>query len=173
MQQFQRRLFLLVFSLTPPVIGACSGPNDSDLPSSIARTLGTRSATAQSFQIIHTFENGFDGAEPVLYSFTGGSDGASPFGGVTEDAAGNLYGTTTDGGGYACNDGNGCGTVFKVDATGKATVLHRFTGKHDGMDPMAGVTLGSSGYLYGTTEYGGDHTCDNGLGCGVAFELKP
>jgi uncharacterized repeat protein (TIGR03803 family) len=34
----------------------------------------------------------------ILYSFTGGSDGALPFAGVIADAAGNLYGTTIDGG---------------------------------------------------------------------------
>lgn len=47
--------------------------------------------------------------ETVLYSFTGGSDGCGPVGGLVADAAGNLYGTTNQGGGSA----NG-GTVFEV-----------------------------------------------------------
>ena len=47
--------------------------------------------------------------ETVLYSFTGGSDGCGPLGGLVADAAGNLYGTTNQGGGSA----NG-GTVFEV-----------------------------------------------------------
>jgi len=33
-----------------------------------------------------------------LYDFTGGDDGANPYGGVTLDANGNLYGTTAFGG---------------------------------------------------------------------------
>jgi uncharacterized repeat protein (TIGR03803 family) len=57
------------------------------------------------------------GQETVLYSFTGGADGAIPLAGVIRDAAGNLYGTTADGGPFSS------GTVFKVDTTGKESVL--------------------------------------------------
>jgi uncharacterized repeat protein (TIGR03803 family) len=57
----------------------------------------------------------------VLHSFNY-TDGAFPYGGLIRDAAGNLYGTTTYGG-----DSN-FGTVFKLDATGKETVLHGFRG---------------------------------------------
>src|SRR5205807_3750502 len=53
----------------------------------------------------------------VLHSFKGGRDGANPAGGVVRDSAGNLYGTTENGGNTNC--ALGCGTVFKVDATGK------------------------------------------------------
>jgi hypothetical protein len=58
--------------------------------------------------------------EAVLYRFSGGSDGAHPFAGLTADAAGNLYGTTSHGGIGACGSGSsaddagGCGTVFKL-----------------------------------------------------------
>src|SRR5579862_2834105 len=48
--------------------------------------------------------------ETILYSFTGGNDGAQPIGGVTLDAKGNVYGTTTAGGGSQ-NCGSGCGVV--------------------------------------------------------------
>ncbi len=53
------------------------------------------------------------GIETVLYTFTGGADGGLPIGGLTY-ANGYLYGTTTLGGNTACNNGNGCGTVFKL-----------------------------------------------------------
>src|ERR1700683_2272529 len=70
----------------------------------------------------------------TLYSFQGGTDGANSFSALVRDAAGNLYGTTQAGG----NTRDG-GTVFKVDTTGKETVLHAFTGyPSDGENPYAG-----------------------------------
>ena len=57
------------------------------------------------------------GNETLLYMFSGGADGAYPTGGLVMDAAGNLYGTTFEGGDLSCmfaNMGLGCGTVFKL-----------------------------------------------------------
>jgi uncharacterized repeat protein (TIGR03803 family) len=109
------------------------------------------------------------GKETVLHSFTR-TDGANPYAGVIRDAAGNLYGTAYIGGDLTCNSGFGCGTVFKLDTTGKETVLHRFTGKSgDGANPYAGVIRDAAGNLYGTTAYGGGLICDNG--CGTVFKL--
>ena len=101
------------------------------------------------------------GNETVLYSFTGGADGGLPFGGVIRDAAGNLYGTTTDGG--TAN----VGVVFMLDPAGHETVLYTFTGGADGAYPESGVIRGSTGNLYGTTEYGGKRAG------GVVFEIRP
>lgn len=107
------------------------------------------------------------GKETVLYSFKGGVDGASPLSGVIQDANGNLYGTTLGGG----TSGNG--TVFKLSKTGKETVLHSFTGGTGGGLPSAGVTQDANGNLYGTTESGGDLSCDEaGQGCGVVFKVS-
>ena len=92
----------------------------------------------------------------LLHNFTGPPDGLNSPAGLVEDAAGNLYGTTTQGGviGGAC--GNlGCGTVFKVDKDGNETVLHRFDGQPDGASPSAGLVLDASGNMYGTTSLGG------------------
>jgi uncharacterized repeat protein (TIGR03803 family) len=88
------------------------------------------------------------GAEKTLYTFTGGTDGANPRPGVTADGAGNVYGTTENGG------ASGAGVVFQVTNSGE-TVLHNFTGGPDGGYPYAGVVLDASGNLYGTTTYGG------------------
>ncbi len=49
----------------------------------------------------------------VLHNFTGGADGGLPYAGLVMDQAGNLYGTTTIGGGTNCG-GDGCGVVFKM-----------------------------------------------------------
>jgi len=106
------------------------------------------------------------GKETVLYSFAGGNDGASPTAGVVRDSAGNLYGATPSGG--SAN----AGTVFKLDASGKETVLHSFGGGPGGSIPERGVIRDSAGNLYGATEFGGDHACGNGSGCGIVFKLN-
>jgi uncharacterized repeat protein (TIGR03803 family) len=110
------------------------------------------------------------GKETVLHSFTGkGGDGAFPVSPLVRDSAGNLYGTTELGGvfGGACGV-NGCGTVFKIDPTGKETVLHRFAGYPiDGQNPWQGLVLDPAGNLYGTTFQGGAHFW------GTVFKLHP
>jgi len=105
------------------------------------------------------------GTETVLYTFTGGADGSNPSGGLVRDSAGNLYGTTRDGGIPAgCVFGYGCGTVFKLDTTGTLTTLYSFTGGADGGNSFATLVRDSKGNLYGTTEYGA-------FGYGTIFKL--
>jgi uncharacterized repeat protein (TIGR03803 family) len=99
------------------------------------------------------------GKETVLYSFKGMPDGAYPAASLIRDNAGNLYGTTLEGGTGACS-GYGCGTVFKIDTSGKETVLYVFcalSGCTDGDTPTAGMVLDSAGNFYGTTLYGGSY----------------
>jgi uncharacterized repeat protein (TIGR03803 family) len=117
------------------------------------------------------------GKETVLYTFTGtNGDGASPSSGLIMDGAGNLYGTTRLGG-YSdvissiCTEGYpvvGCGTVFKLDPSGKEAVLYTFTGTNgDGASPSAGLLMDGAGNLYGTTDSGG------AAGGGTVFKLAP
>jgi uncharacterized repeat protein (TIGR03803 family) len=110
------------------------------------------------------------GQQTVLYSFTGGVDGGWPHAGVVRDTAGNLYGTAQTGGDPACGNGFGCGVVFKVDTTGRETILHNFEGDSDGVQPFGNLVLDAAGNLYGTTYIGG--TSANCLGgCGVIFKV--
>jgi len=105
------------------------------------------------------------GTETVLHSFAGGEDGAFPNTDLIFDAAGNLYGTTYQGG-----PGN-VGTVFKTAPDGTTTVIYAFTGGADGAYPFSGVTAGRRKKLYGTTWLGGDANACNGQGCGTVFEI--
>jgi len=90
------------------------------------------------------------GTETILYSFgIGNTDGAIP-GDLIRDSAGNLYGTTAQGGAYFE------GTVFKISAVGTETILHSFgVSATDGLVPSAGLNRDSAGNLYGTTSRGG------------------
>jgi uncharacterized repeat protein (TIGR03803 family) len=69
---------------------------------------------------------------------------------LVRDAAGNLYGTTDSGGDFACGSGFGCGVVFKLDMTGRETVLHKSTGGKDGAFPAGRLVRDNAGNLYGT-----------------------
>jgi uncharacterized repeat protein (TIGR03803 family) len=68
----------------------------------------------------------------VLATFTG-PNGVVPvnIGSLAQDAAGNLYGTTTEGG------ASGHGIVYKVTPGGLLTILHSFA-ITDGSTPYAG-----------------------------------
>ncbi len=94
------------------------------------------------------------GAQSVLtlYNFAGGSaSGANPwYVTLVQGTDGQLYGTTYNGGTF------NSGTAFKVDTSGNFTLLHSFSGSTtDGGNPTGGMTLGSDGNFYGTTQQGG------------------
>jgi uncharacterized repeat protein (TIGR03803 family) len=115
----------------------------------------------------------------VIHSFVGfASDGGNPFGAPIVDTAGNVYGTTTDGGKA------GCGVVYRLSptATGKyqETILHSFNRfakpNDDGCNPESYLVSDAAGNLYGTTNKGGGGGengtfCSNG--CGSVFKLAP
>ena len=95
------------------------------------------------------------GRESILYAFTGGADGLTPVSDLVRDSKGNLYGTTERGGNLNCGYAAGCGVVFKIDTTGKETVIHTFEAEGDGALPFAGLVMDSSGSLYGTVSNDG------------------
>lgn len=91
-----------------------------------------------------------------------GFDGSTPQGGLVSDGAGNLYGTTTQGG------SSNFGTVFKLSTDGVTfAVVHSFSGgASDGQLPYSSLTLDGSGTLYGTTYRGGTSNL------GTAFRVQ-
>jgi uncharacterized repeat protein (TIGR03803 family) len=98
--------------------------------------------------------------ETVLHAFIDKKDGAYPVGGVTIDAAGNLYGTTSRGGNINVCPGqvSGCGMVFQLTPSSTGWTehsLHTFGQNAGGYAPQAAVVLDAAGNLYGTTETGG------------------
>jgi hypothetical protein len=113
-------------------------------------------------------------SETVLHSFAGGANGTYSAGVLAMDPAGNLYGTTSNGGVTGNCSGGSCGIVYELSpAVGGGwteTVLYAFLGTTDGGQPQSGVILDSAGNLYGTTLLGGDVGCSS-IGCGTVYEL--
>ena len=60
----------------------------------------------------------------------------------------------------------GCGTIYKIDRSGKFTVLYSFTGGADGATPTGSVIFDSNGNLYGVGSGGGN-------GYGIIYEITP
>ena len=88
------------------------------------------------------------GKEKILHTFGGPpGDGAYPFAGVIFDKAGNLYGTTEEGGSGACQ--GGCGIVYEITESGDQKTLYSFSGLGDAYFPVANLTLDKAGNLYG------------------------
>jgi uncharacterized repeat protein (TIGR03803 family) len=110
--------------------------------------------------------------ETVMYNFTGGKDGFGPGGSVVFDSAGNLYGTTPDGGNlHKCN-GGGCGVVYQISPVRGGgwmqTVLHTFTRGADGaVGSLGPLLVDKAGNVFGVSEVGGDPSCQ----CGTVFKL--
>jgi uncharacterized repeat protein (TIGR03803 family) len=112
----------------------------------------------------------------VLHVFKG-KDGIQPEGGLVLDRKGNLYGVAAYGGKLKCDypgwgqpAGAGCGTIYKLDPSGKLTVLHTFTGPGDGSYPL-GLIIDSAGNLYGIAESGGDVAGNYIYGLGTVFKV--
>jgi len=103
--------------------------------------------------------------ESVVHNFDHDKDGEGPQAALIVDSAGNLYGTTFDGG-----PGLG-GVVFKLspelDGSWSETVLHSFSPGAGGYFPRCTLVFDKAGNLYGTTSAGGAQ------GFGVVFELVP
>lgn len=102
----------------------------------------------------------------VIYSFGGDADGEYTDTDLVMDRAGNIYGSSVQGGDFAS------GTVFQLSPSGGSwihSVLYSFTGGNDGGEPYKGVTLDAQGNLYGTAVTGGTGACEGG--CGVVYKL--
>jgi len=119
---------------------AFGGANGSFYLGGIAFELVRGSDNTWTEQILHTFGNGSSGP---------GDDGSIPSG-LTFDKAGNLYGTTTQGGATS-------GTVFELTPGSSGwteSVLHNFSGD----SPAGSLIFDSSGNIYGASAFGGAYT---------------
>ncbi len=108
--------------------------------------------------------SGQNWTETILYNMTA-SSGIYPYNGVIFDQAGNLYGTTYEGGIMAVY-----GSIFELTPSGSGwtqSTLYTFQEATDGSAPYAGVIFDQAGNLYGTTSFNGPD------GAGTVFEMTP
>ena len=123
------------------------------------------SGTVYKLSLVTKGKNKGTWKETILHSFSGGKAGSTPFSALVFDSAGNLYGTTFNGGKY------GNGTIFELAAqVGKSAfkekLLWGFNGR-DGEEPVGSLILDNVGNLYGTTLQGGLESA------GTVFEITP
>src|ERR1700691_2091764 len=153
----QAQTFKVIHSFTGGSDGG--NPLDGFIADSAGNLYGTTNAGgASGYGVV--FKITKSGVQSVLYSFVGGTDGEFPEGGLIRDKVGNLYGTTTAGGGV-----ENSGIVFVVSAAGVEQVLYTFPGGTNGATPQAGLAIDAEGNLYGTTTAGGAN------GNGIVFKL--
>lgn len=176
-QSFCRSLLCLWTQTTVYEFNPLNIPNDGYAPNggivfdTAGNLYGTTASGATSLGTVYEISpSGDNWTERAIYDFHGGSDGGYPNAGMVLDQAGNLYGTTYQGGDSSCYlNEDACGVVFKVSPTSNGwveSVIHTFQ-YSDGAYPLGGLIADSNGNLYGTTSIGGSN---NG---GTVFELTP
>jgi uncharacterized repeat protein (TIGR03803 family) len=159
-------VFMLSPSGTETLLYSFQGGNDGSEPYGglVSDTAGnlygvTYSGGSSGYGTL--FEIAPGGTETLLHTFTGTqADGSGPYAAPIRDKAGNLYGTTSEGG------ASYMGTVFEFTSGGSFELLHSFAGA-DGSAPLSGLLRDKQGNLWGTTSLGGA-TND-----GTVFELTP
>jgi uncharacterized repeat protein (TIGR03803 family) len=107
-------------------------------------------------------------SEVVLHGFGRGGDGLNPSNGVSRDASGALYGTTSSGG------AQNLGTVYQISPSGTGYaehLIHSFLGGSDGANPGGHRLVTAQGVILGATANGGSGAGCGSIGCGTIYEL--
>jgi uncharacterized repeat protein (TIGR03803 family) len=165
----------ILYSFDPNYVGDGIQPTGGLVIDAKGNLYGT-TATGQGsyepgniFELSPPAELGGSWTETILYTFAGAGNGYNPNGSLVMDAAGNLYGTTNEGGQY------NVGTVYEVSPPSEPSspwtesVLYSFGRNHlDGSYPLGGLIFDAKGDLYGTTNMGG---AQSPLGNGTVFHL--
>jgi uncharacterized repeat protein (TIGR03803 family) len=115
--------------------------------SAVAGLTAAKTPQSITYSVLHSFHFRVKGVNR--------NDGRHPAAGLI-NLNGTLYGTTYFGGSSRCGYSlhSGCGTVFAITASGTESVLYRFKGGGNGLNPSSSL-IDLDGTLFGTTEHGG------------------
>ncbi len=156
---------IVLFDFPPSSSGSFSDPSEPAVFDSKGNIYGTQTSGGNSQGAVYQLTpSGGVWTENILHDFST-DDGSSP-NGLVRDAAGNLYGSTSNGG------TNSDGTIFELTANADGTwsynVIYEFgsTGLYDADGPYGPLTIDASGSLYGTSQSGGTY------GYGTVFKLS-
>ena len=145
------------------VLGTFTGGNGNNPYSGVA--------VDSSGNLFGTTINGGANSQGTVYEIKKGSNaitdlaafnttnGSAPYGGVTLDSNGNLFGTTRDGG------ANGLGAVYEIVKGSNAVTDIAAFSSANGANPYSGVTLDGNGNIFGTTFFGGTNNA------GTVYEI--
>jgi uncharacterized repeat protein (TIGR03803 family) len=132
--------------------------------------------TASAFVALAFYGGGMRAAVSfeVLHTFTGGPDGAGPSSALIQASDGNFYGTTSTRGAF------GLGTIFKIAPDGTFSTLHDFT-ESEGTSSSVALVVGRDGNFYGTGRGGERSSAETsfgfrakgGAGFGTVFQMTP
>jgi uncharacterized repeat protein (TIGR03803 family) len=150
--------------------GNPDGPLIMDAAGDLFGTTSTGGANGDGtvFEVKKT--NGVYAAAPTTIASLAGSDDGFQIGGLLMDSAGDLFGTTVEGGAH--NDG----AVFEIkyqngSYASTPTILYSFTDSTDGQHPNAGLIMDAAGDLFGTANEG-PGAADDSANFGSVFALK-
>jgi uncharacterized repeat protein (TIGR03803 family) len=129
---------------------------------------GAADGAGAVFELSPTTGGGW--SEQTLHTFNpADGDANNSWATLVFDAAGNMYGTSLQGG------ASGRGAVFEMTPGSSGwseSILYSFSiNRPDGWDPAGQLVIDAAGNLYGATLSGGDYSCDDG--CGILFEITP
>jgi uncharacterized repeat protein (TIGR03803 family) len=143
-------------------------PNGGVIADRAGNLYGTTLLGNGAGSVFELVANGDGWSYQLLYALPGAVGAWGPTANLAMDAAGNLYGTTYNGG-SSPNCNLGCGTIFKLSPNHGSwvyTLLHEFTGS-EGSLPWGGIVADANRSLYGTASMGGTYNE------GVVWKLTP
>jgi hypothetical protein len=129
-------------------------------------TFGAAEGEGTVFTLTPPTKRGGPWKETLLHLFNR-DDAGNPQGSLVFDRGGDLYGAAPGGTYFR-------GAIYRLKRHGngwKYRVLYDFSGSPDGYQPGSNLIFDGVGDAYGTTQYGGTGSCQNG--CGTVFEFTP
>jgi uncharacterized repeat protein (TIGR03803 family) len=145
--------FTIIATTNGAISGASPyGPVIADAAGNLYTTMNAGGTSGYGTVIKLDASNNYAISTLVTFNVSSSGNGADPYAGLISDSAGNLYGTTHDGGTLSG------GTVFKLDASSNyalTTLVNFAFTSTSPRNPSGNFAMDAAGNLYNTTVGGG------------------